>query len=227
MPMFNQPEFFTIRQLDLENKLILPTTQLYGQVSFQLNALYQNIRSALTDAHNVVATAAKQVYAHPMETTAAWYDQAVYTGGALYAQIQAVVLPVYRDWRVQLNRGKEATVQYLQVFWDNPEQVALATVEPVTRYVTTAATQSGQYWQMFIDNPEQFTISALAPVSAYLASLTEDAEAVLISSYYALAELFGLMAAQPSATLQALYHNALSALLDVYFNVISSLLVIA
>jgi len=37
--MFNQPDFFTIRQLDLENKLVLPTTKLYSQVSFQLNAL--------------------------------------------------------------------------------------------------------------------------------------------------------------------------------------------
>ncbi|TAN65940.1 MAG: hypothetical protein EPN17_15410 [Methylobacter sp.] len=225
--MFNQPDFFTIRQLDLENKLILPTTQLYGQVSFQLNALYQDIRSVLIDAHSVVAAAAKQVYAHPVETLTAWYDQAAYTGGALYAQVQTAVLPVYRDWQVQVNTGKEATGRYLQAFWDNPEQVAAATFEPVTQYVTSVATQSGQYWQMFIDNPEQFTASALSPVSSYLASLSEDAEAVLISSYYALADLFSVLMAQPSATLQALYRNTLSALLDVYFDVISSLLVMA
>lgn len=227
MPIFNQPDFFTIRQLDLENKLVLPTTQLYGQVSFQLKALYHDIRSVLTEAHSVVASAAKQVYEHPVETLTAWYDQAAYTGGTLYAQVQAVVLPIYQDWQVQMNAGKEKSGQYLQAFWDSPEQVTLSTFEPVTRYVTTVAEQSGRYWQMFLDNPEQFMTTALGPVTGYLASLSEDAEAVLISSYYALADLFSLLMAQPSATLQALYRNTLSALLDVYFDVISSLLVIA
>ena len=77
---------------------------------------------------------------------------------------------------------------------------------------------------MFMANPEQFMVTALAPVTAYLSSLTHDAEAVLLSSYYVLADLFSLLMSQPSATLQALYRNTLSALLDFYFDVISSLL---
>ena len=81
--MFNQPDFLTIRQLDLENKLILPTTKLYSQISFKLNALSQDIHSALLDVHSVVANAAKQVYEHPVETLTAWYEQAVYTGAAI------------------------------------------------------------------------------------------------------------------------------------------------
>ncbi|MCK9397811.1 MAG: hypothetical protein M0Q44_19750 [Methylobacter sp.] len=227
MPTFNQPDFFTIRQLDLENKLILPTTQLYGQVSFQLNSLHQDIRSALIDAHGVVAAAAKRVYEHPVETLTAWYDQAAYTGTAFYAQAQTAVLPVYQNWQAKVSTGKEKTGQYLQAFWDNPEQVTLAAFEPVTRYVATASEQSERYWQMFMDNPEQFMLTALAPITDYMTSHSADAEAILISSYYALADFFRLLMAQPSATLQALSHNALSALLDVYFDVISSLLVIA
>ena len=118
--MLNQPDFFTIRQLDLENKLVLPTTKLYNQFSFQLNALYQDIHSALIGVHSVVAAASKQVYEHPMETLTAWYDQAVYTGTTLYAQAQTSVLPVYQGWQVKVNSGKEKTGQYLQAFWDNP-----------------------------------------------------------------------------------------------------------
>ena len=68
-------------------------------------------------------------------------------------------------------------------------------------------------------------MTALAPITGYLSSLSENVEAILVSSYYALADLFSLLMAQPSATFQALYRNALSALLDVYFEVISSLLV--
>lgn len=223
--MFNDPNFFTIRQLDLENKLILPTTKLYDQVSFQLNTLYQDIRSVLIDAHYLMSVTAKQLYEHPVATMTTWYEQAAYTGTALYAQAQAVMTPVYQHWQAQVTTGKEQTTQFLQAFWANPEQVALASFEPVTRYVTAVTEQSERYWQLFMDSPEQFMVMALAPVTGYLGSLTNDAEATLISSYYVLADLFGLLVAQPSTTVQALYHNTLAALLDVYFDVISSLLV--
>jgi len=225
--MFNQPDFFTIRQIDLENKLILPTAQLYNQVSFKVNALYQAIHNALIDAHSVVATAAKQVYEHPVETLTAWYEQTAYAGNALYGEVQASVLPVYQDWQVKVNAGKQATGQYLQAFWENPEQVTLATIEPLTRYVAAVGVQSERYWQLLLDNPEQLLASVLAPVTGYLASLTQETEAVLISSYYVLAELFSLLMRQPSVTLKALYHNTLSALLEAYFDIISSLLAIA
>ena len=227
MSIFNQPNFFTIQQLDLENKLILPTTKLYGQVAFQVNALYQDIRSALTDAHSVVATAAKQIYEHPVETMTAMYEQAGHRGGALYAQVHSYALPVYQRWQVNVTTGKEKTSQFLQAFWNNPEQVTLATFEPVTRHVAAIAERTEQNFQMFMDNPEQFVAIAIAPVTAYLGSFTEAAKGVLISSYYVLGDLLGLLMARPLATLQALYHNTLSALLDVYFDVISSFLVIA
>ena len=227
MPLFNHPDFFTHRELDLENKLVLPTAKLYNQAVFQLNALYQDIRSVLIDAHSVTAATAKQVYTYPVETLTAWYDQAAQTGAVLYAQAQATVLPVYQGWQVKLNVGREKAGQYLQAFWDNPEQAAATAFEPVSRYAAGAVEKSTQYWQAFSDNPEQFMASALAPVSNYLVSLSEEAEALLLGSYYALVDLSGLLMAQPSATLQALYRNSLSALLDVYFDVISSLLVIA
>ncbi|MDD5580970.1 MAG: hypothetical protein PHY16_17060 [Methylobacter sp.] len=224
--MFNQSDFLTIRQLDLENKLILPTAKLYNQVSFQMNALYQDIHRALTDAHRTIATAVRQVYEHPTETLTAWYEQAVYSGTALYAQTQAAVLPIYRDWQAKVHTNKGNTGQFLHAFWDNPEQVTLATLEPVTRYVTAATEQSERYWQVFLDNPEQFVVTALAPITHYLAAFGDNAQAALISTYYALADLFSLLMTQPSVTLQAVYHNALSALLNIYFEVISSLLVI-
>lgn len=227
MSPFNPPDFFAYRQLDLENKLILPTTQLYKQVSFQLNTLYQAIRNTLIDAHGVVASAAKQVYDQPLPTLSAWYEQAAQTGGVFYAETQAVLMPIYQEWRGKISMGTEKAGQYLQAFWDNPEQVTVETMAPVAQYVTTAAAQSGQQWQQFLENPEQFMAAALAPISNNLSSFTDATEAALISSYYALAELSDLLMAQPSATVQALYHNTLSALLDIYFELVSSLLVMA
>jgi len=225
--MLNQPDFLTFRQLDLETKLILPTQKLLTQISFQLNSLYQDIRNALIDAHSFVAAAAKQVYEQPIPTLTVWYEQSVDSGKVLYAQIQGTVSPIYQDWQVKLSVGKERAGHYLQAFWDNPEQVTVATFEPITRYMVDVADQSGRYWQAFSEDPELFAISAFAPITEYLSSLSDEAEAVLISSYYGLADFLSLLMAQPSATFQALYRNTLSSLLDVYFELVSSLLVMA
>lgn len=225
--MLKQPDFLTFRQLDLENKLILPTQKLFSQVSFQLNSLYQDIRSALVDAHHFVATAAKQVYEQPLPTLTAWYEQAASGSRILYAQTQSTVLPIYQDWQVKLEAGKEQAGQYWQAFWENPEQVTVAAFEPLTRYVAGVADQSGRYWQAFMEDPEAFMTTAFAPITAYLSAFSDEAEAVLTGSYYALADFFSLLMAQPSATVQALYRNTLSSLLDIYFDLVSSLLVLA
>ncbi|MDO9105401.1 MAG: hypothetical protein Q7U57_10620 [Methylovulum sp.] len=225
--MLNQPDFLTFRQLDLENKLILPTKKLVSQVSFQLNSLYQDIRGVLIDAHSFVAAAAKQVYEQPVPTLAVWYEQAANSSKTWFAQVQGTVSPIYQDWQIKLSASKEQARQYFQAFWDNPEQVTVAAFEPVTRYVMDIADQSGRYWEAFMENPELFVSTAFAPITGYLGSLSDEGEAVMISSYYTLADFFSLLMAQPSATFQALYRNTLSSLLDVYFEVISSLLVLA
>ena len=125
--MMNQPEFLTFRQLDLDNKLILPTQKLLNQVSFQLNSLYQDIRNALIDVHSFIASAAKQVYEQPIPTLTDWYEQAANSSKALYTQVQGTMSPIYQDWQVKLSASKEQVGQYLQAFWDNPEQVTVAT----------------------------------------------------------------------------------------------------
>lgn len=231
MSIFNHPDFLTIRQLDLENKLLAPTAKLYAQVSFKLDLLYQDIRTVLIDAHSFASATAKQVYDHPVETITAWYSYAVNSGNQLYAQVQNDVLPkaeaLYQHWQIQAVAGVEKAGQSWQAFWDNPAQVTIATFEPVTRYAATATEQSGQYLQMFLDNPEQFIAGMLAPVTGYLNSLTESAEGVLINGYYTLSDLFSLLIAQPSATLHALYNSTLSTLLDIYYELISSVLVMA
>jgi hypothetical protein len=211
--MLNQQDFLTLNQLDLDNKLILPTQKLLNQVNLQLNRLYQDIRSALIDAHSSVATTAKQVYEQPGETLDAWYEQ--------------TLLPLYREGQISLSTGTEQAKQYLYAFWDNPRQVTEASVEPLTLYMLDVADQSAQYWLAFTVNPELFISTAFAPITEYLSTLNDAAEVVLVNGYYSVVELFSLLMAQPSITLQAMYHNTLSALLEIYFDTISSLLISA
>jgi hypothetical protein len=229
--MLDKPDFIGIPQLDLENKLIMPTLKLYDQLSFKLNILYQDIRNTLIDAHTYLAGAAEQFYDHPKETLSAWYDQVAYTSTNLYAQFENDLLPraetFYQQWQMQATVAVDTAGQYWNAFWENPEQMTLAAVEPVSRYFVSATEQTERYWQLFIENPEQFAIDAFTPVTNYLSSLTDSAEVALISSYYALLELFQVLMAQPVAAFQALYANTLSILLDTYYDVISSLLVMA
>jgi hypothetical protein len=227
MPIINEQDFFSIQQLDLENKLFSPTAKLFSQVRFQLNTLSQDIQNTLIEAHSVVASSARQVYDQPIPTMAAWYEQAKSGGAALLNEAQTNVLPVYQDMLAKWSTGKAHAIQHFQNFWEHPEQTTLTALEPVIRHATAASTQAGQTIRLFLDNPEQFTAAALAPVSSYLTSFTENSKVVLINTYYALTDLFNLLTAQPLTTLQAMYHNTLSALLDVYFNVISSFLAMA
>lgn len=216
--MFDRPEFINIPALDLDNKLILPTLQLYQKIEFKLSALYQDIRSILVDAHTYLADVALQWYKHPRESFTATYDR-----------FENDFLPkadaFYQHWEMQAMAGVDQVERYLQAFWDNPEQTTQAMLEPVSCYFASATEQTERYWQSFIDNPEQFAVDAMAIATNYLASFTDSIEVILISSYYTLLELFQILMAQPSAALQALYANTLSRLLDTYYDLISSLLI--
>lgn len=89
--------------------------------------------------------------------------------------------------------------------------------------------------KLFMKTAEAVKASLLKPVSAqfnsmvnasqdYIGLSLEAAEAYLIGLYSALGDLLNLLLEQPGATLTALYHNTLSAALDVYFELVSSLL---
>lgn len=258
MPNFNQSDFFTIRQLDLENKLFLPSAKLYDQVNlqltaayedfrFQINNLYLDICKALSETQSTLTSTALDIYERPTETfsgwyaqatntavqayerpieaLSVWYDQATSSGVDLYAKAQTTALSTYQNWQVQLVSCKDKTGQYLQTFWENPQQVALSKLEPVTHYLNTSAEQSQLYVQNVMDNLEQLPTAIIAQVIHHISAMGDSTEAFIISSFYTLADFARILADQPSATLHVLYNNTLANLLDVYFNIISSLLV--
>jgi hypothetical protein len=215
--MSNDPDFINIPELDIENKLILPTLKLYEQFEFKFSAIYQDIRSILIDIHAYLADVALQWYQHPLETFSTCYDR-----------FENDVLPkadlLFQSWQIQAMTGADQAKQYIQVFWDNPQQTTLAALEPVSEYFGAITEQSNHYWQSFLDNPEQFMQETMMVATNYLEAFSDHTEVVLISSYYYLLELFRILMEQPYSTLHALYANSLSRLLDTYYDLISSLL---
>ncbi len=196
MIFFDNQNFQFPQDLDLENKLFLPTSKLYTQLNVQLQMLYQDIRTALIDSHALMASSAKRLYEQPGPTLAAWYDQTAGRAAELHAQINEELLP-------------KAQASYQQLVVD----------------VADAGRETQLYLQNFMANPEAAAAAAIQPVTAYLAAATEATEAALVSGYYALGSLLGQLMKQPAETLEASIHYLLSELLELYFRAVSSLLI--
>lgn len=197
MSIFKDPDFFDLKPLDLEHKVFLPTRELYSSLSLQLNELCQQIKTVLLDWHAEVAVSAKQFYAHPVETGSQWYAQAIDYGTQMYAQVNEVYFPKVESMY---------------------EQTIVA--------ATQLGRQAGEFWQAFYDHPQATVAALVEPVTNYTNQAIDVAEVYFVSVYSAILDLFELMLEQPTETLEAIYQNVLAELLDVYFQMISSLLVI-
>lgn len=195
MTFSDNPNFLFPKDLDLENKLFLPTSRLFSQLNLQLQALYQDIHTALIDFHASMASSARQLYDQPGPTLAAWYDQAARRSDELYARMTEELLP-------------QAEASYQQLVAD----------------VSDAGRETQLYLQNFLENPEAVAAEAIAPVMAYLDAATEATEQALLNSFYALSDLFNLFMEQPTETLESTYYYLMSELLDLYSQAISSLL---
>lgn len=208
MSIFNNPDFLTLKPLDLENKLFLPTSKLYDQTVWQLNRLYQEIKEALVQFHGSISVEAERFYDHPVDTATAWYEQALGYGANIYAAVSEEIFPKV-----------EATYQH------------------VIADVAEFGKQGGEFWRTFYDNPEAVTVSVIESVATqfnvmvdtsevFIDSSLESMEAYLVGCYSTVADLLNLLLEQPGTTLMALYQNTLSALLDSYFELVSMLLTI-
>lgn len=225
MNRINQLDFLVIKELDIEHKLLVPTLELYTHLNLQVRVLYHDIRQALIDGHVWVASVAKQFYAQPEETARVWYDKSVQGSEAAQAYIQVELLPKleasYQAWDLKLTGRPGGISQNLQAFWDNPGDIAVAKFETVSQAITASTAQA---LQTFMDNPEAFMASLVAPASDYMRWFGDELEALLISIYYLLQDLADMLMAQPSATMQALYSQAVAGLLEIYSGAISALL---
>ncbi|MBU2570026.1 MAG: hypothetical protein KJ725_08305 [Gammaproteobacteria bacterium] len=195
MSIFKKPDFFDFKPLDLEHKVFLPTRELYSSLSLQVSELYRQIKTVLLDWHAEVAVTAKQIYAHPVETGSQWYAQAVDYGAQMYAQVNEVYFPKVES-------------MYEQTVVD----------------ATQLGLQAGEFWQAFYDHPQATVAALIEPVTNYTNQAVDVVEVYFVSVYSAIVDLFNLMLEQPTETLEAVYQNALAGLLDIYFQLISSLL---
>lgn len=194
--MLQEDYLSRIPEIDLDNKLILPTLRLYDRIGDRLNILYREISELLIEIHGHAATLARQFYDHPLASLNAWYEQGAIVVTDVQTRIDHEWLPnaeaLYRHWQARAAQDVDAV---------------------------------GEYWRYFQQQPEQCVRDALATMTHDLDSVVDGIGAMLIQQYYVLTELWVLIANQPVTLMQSALGHALSKLLDVYCDAISSILI--
>lgn len=194
--MLDEDDLNRMPEIDFENKLIEPTLKLYYQIGEQLTILYSDIRSLLIDVHDHAAVMVRRFYDQPLESLNTWSDRLTAIGDDFRARVEYQWLP-----------DAEAFYRYWQA------------------RVVAESDAAGASWRHFQDDPERFALEVLTAMANHLNSVADGIEALLINQYYVLSELLSWISSQPATAMQAAYHHALAKLLDIYYDIVSSLLV--
>lgn len=186
--------------LDYQTKVVAPSQQLYQQLSMQAHDLYLQAKSSALQLHSDIAKSTLEFYQHPTETATRWQLQAIESGNKLYATFNNEIIPsVHADY----------------------QQLAIN--------VANYAIQSRKSFQSFLDNPEKVTVETFTAFNQALIAFldkTIDVSAEVLKEISATAtEIINLLITQPVESMESFYYQTLTTLLNGYFNLISSFLV--
>lgn len=190
----------SIEDLDYQAKVIVPTKQLYAQISEQANQLLAQAQESALELQAKIAESGLEFYDHPVDTASRWQAEVTEKTNQLYVNFNDTILPAvkadYDQLLVTLVDYGMQSRQSLQAFWDNPEQM---TVE--------AFTAVNQGFMFYLNKTLDISLIALN-------NLTSKAD-----------EIINLLIEQPMETMEAFYYQSLTTLLNSYFDIVSSALV--
>lgn len=195
MSIFTDTHFLANKSLDFENKFYQPTLQLAIQIQNQINSIYHDIQQALTTWHGVLAVEAQRMYEVPGVTASEWYARMTGYGHVIYDTFTKELLPK-----------------------------AESVYEQEVAELGLLGQQLQEFWLAFYDDPETIATQWLEPIAVNLNAAFNISQGYLLGMYSALIDLFNLLLEQPGATLTAVYQNTINALLNGYFELISTLL---
>lgn len=188
--------------LNYEEKIIAPTKELYQQLNLQANELFQNMLVSANELHSKVAEMGLELYNNPSETATRWQVELTDKGNEIYAHAINDMIPAVK-----------ADYQH----WAS-----------VTADFGTQLQMSVQY---FMDNPELVTADAFSALNQSLIhffQISKNVSAQVLDDIGTQAsEIIELLIDNPMQTMEGIYYDSLSVLLNSYFDVVSSLLLSA
>ena len=192
---FHDGELVAFEFLDLENKLNIPTQELWVKLQSELINLYAIIQQFSIETHDTIAALGVEWYTEPVLTTRQWYHQAVASGTELYAKVTGEILP-----------QAEAKV----------DELVVAANEFGTKTVDS---------MMFvIDHPEQVTAESIEFLTESLAGAKDISTELALEIQEKGSEIIALLLEQPLQTLESAYMELLTTLLNSYFELVSNIL---
>jgi len=200
-------------QFDLENKLILPSKQLYGAFEAKFSLLYQAIREALTEFHTTLASFGQQLYDHPTKTVVDWYDQAVVNSADLSTTINNEIIP-------ELNMFYQSNIQKLQ-----------ATNQEWSQYIQNSAIKTSDFCVEFYEHPVAMSERMVDYLQNYTNKLStigldgyQQFKIAVISIYQSTLSAVDLFLDAPQASVEAIYYQVVTGLLNLYYSLVSATL---
>lgn len=184
-----------LEDLDLQNKVYLPTQELMDKVQQDLIGIYNDASRYAVDVHDTLALLSKRWYENPVETSKIWYQQSLDYGADVYAVFINDVVPktglAYQNMMAAADTYRIEMMDKLNYLVENPEQVTAETVEMMTRSLSVAGDVSSSLWT--------------------------DLQAKS-------SELITLLLQQPLETMESASVEILTGLLNGYFQVVSNIL---
>lgn len=185
--------------LDYHAKVVAPSKQLYEQLSTQANEFIAQAKESALELHAQLAESSLEFYQHPTETATRWQAIAVNKGNEYYAMLNNEIIP-------QL----QADYQHL------------------ASNATDYGIQSRQAFQFFLDHPEQVTVEAFTSLNQALLTFFDQSmnvsAMVLDDLSLKATEIVNLLIEQPMVTMENIYYESLAALINSYFEIVSSLI---
>jgi len=198
-------------QFDLETKLFQPTKLLLQVIETKLSLLYQIVREALIQAHETVAKLGLQLYEQPMDTIAAWFNQAVAKSEALATIINTEIIP-------SLNLLYQSNLRNIKNYsekWSNKIQ--------------QSAIEANEFWVKFYDDPLAVSekiydnvATSLTQYSTVSLEWLEQFKSAIISIYQSSLLTLNIFLDAPQATLENLYIQFMAGILNLYYSLISN-----
>ncbi len=190
----------SIEDLDYQAKVIVPTKQLYAQISEQANQLLAQAQESALELQAKIAESGLEFYDHPVDTATRWQAEATQKTNQLYTTFNDTILPAVKA---------------------DYEQLIVTLVD--------YGMQSRQSLQAFLDNPEQMTVEAFTAVNQgfmFYLNKTLDISLIALNNLTNKAdEIINLLIEQPMETMETFYYQSLTTLLNSYFDIVSSALV--
>lgn len=210
MPNFQPKSIPDTLDLDLENKLVNPSLELYQSLKLFSTELYQDTRETLINTHNKVSELGTQFYNHPVETTTELYGQAANLGSETLASIDRQLIPeiisfyntgtreltiLGAEWSDSFKRINGQTIEFCKTFYSHPTE---------TLNLIYSDLQKG-----------------MGSLTDYTVEIFNQAAAAVAFTYQSLIAALNMFIDKPKAVAQVFYYDVISGLLDLYVQLIN------